>query len=364
MGSASSKGLSTKKQNKQPENFWQKLSKTQKIVGGIAIGVVALVIVIVAVTSGGGGTASPESIAKKYCDILVKGNYGDLLDIADFPESDLITADKIKASKDAYRERYIKENEGKEATTCTYTLASENDEKLSYKVVINDKTTQTLGVKKSNSKAVIDGVYRDADIKAPLGGNVTVDGIDISKYKVESEYAYRFYNVYNIAILRDFDYIVKSEHPLLSEAQTANFSRIVKDARITFDNDLGYNGVSVNSTSLDAGAEMTSVALKEEDMNAINKLFSEIIAPLMNDNLDGKDLNKYSQYFTKGEVKTSNMLKFNSNSGRDFVIHIYAIRGNNKITLSVGTPKSSSSQYVTLVKDGSGWKIEDFDGEE
>ncbi len=328
----------------------------------------SLVMLVALMLTGCGGKDSvsnlnsPEKVVARYCDILVNGNYGDILDIADLPESEFITKDIINGAKANFRERFLEENE--EAISCTYTMATEDDEKVSYKLVINESSTKTLDIKKSNNKAIIDDIYVEANIYSPLGSSVTVDNIDISKYKISETsniYDNSAVEHYTITVLSDYNYSVKSSHPLLSTSQEANFTDDEEGLLVFFSYYVGYK----NSPEKNGyGENMTEITIKEKYYNEIEKFVDETIVPIIKDVSDNKDISKYNQYFVDGDATIlSNKInpKYLSDS---FPIETISLYGENKVEILIRYAHSSSNGgsdfhcNLMIIRNGDNWKIE------
>lgn len=77
---------------------------------------------------------SPEKVIDEYCDILVKGNFEDALDLMYFPESEFITEEKIEELKDEYYKKMSEDFNN--IVNCTYTETKETDEIIYYKIVM------------------------------------------------------------------------------------------------------------------------------------------------------------------------------------------------------------------------------------
>lgn len=129
------------------KDLLNKLTLTHKILIGLGIfAIIAVIIVATFVIINN----NPNKAIKKYCDIMVKGNYGDILDVAYLPDSEFITKEKIEEAKQKYFERM----KNSSITSCTYTKANENDETISYKLTINGNRTDTMSVDKKNKESI------------------------------------------------------------------------------------------------------------------------------------------------------------------------------------------------------------------
>ena len=302
---------------------------------------------------------SPDKVVARYCDILVKGNYGDILDIADMPESEFITKDAIEGAKSNFRERFMKNNN--DAISCTYTKAADDNEKISYKLVINDSETKTIDVKKSNNKVMLDNIYTDADIYSISGSKVTIGGIDASKYKVDDNDTYFgwFTDHYKITILYDDNSTVEATHPLLSIPQRTSFKQFF---RIVFPQ-------SFNSQNHPNGNSDTSQLLEEsiinvDDYNKIEKLANDVIFPLIKDVFDGNDVNKYNNYFVNAD--TSSLSNINLDSverlNDDMSIYNFEIESEDKIVVCINygyySNGNSATTFFEIIKNDNDWKIE------
>jgi len=124
---------------------------------------------------------SSDKVVKEYCSILVKGNFGDILDIAYLPEGEFITKDKIEELKKVYLEKMEENNNN--ITSCTFTKANETDESIEYKLTMektNGKDTSNIEVRKKDNKIVIDGLYKEENLTVFKDSTVYVDNKKIS----------------------------------------------------------------------------------------------------------------------------------------------------------------------------------------
>lgn len=299
---------------------------------------------------------SPEKIASKYCDILVKGNYGDILDIADMPSNEFTTQEKIDGAKDNFRERFMKDND--DATSCTYTLASENDEKASYKLVINDSKTKTIDIKKSNNKVIIEDIYIDADIYSPIGSTVSMGGTDISKYKVDdNDNIYGDLDHYKITILYDDNSSIEASHPLLTSTLKGNLGsdskRIVFPYNFSADNEAKSNNYT---TTLEKDS-----TIKKNDFEEIKKLIDDEMPLIVKAIFENQDITKYNYYFNNKDVSNITSLNAKKLSDNMELFNIELI-GKDKVIVAFtyGTYDNGmpTSCYITLIKSKDTWKIE------
>ena len=187
-----------------------------------------ITIMILALTGCG---KSSKNVAEQYCNILVKGNYGDMLDIAYFPKSDLITKDKIKEAKQNYFEEMSKNNNN--VTTCEVNQTNEDDKKIYYKVVKNGTDTENLEIDKETNKVIIKDLYVNSIAEVGDGTTVYIDGVELkdpqkkplaedgrtrSDFDSNDDYedylkslkTYKY--VYNITTLKHAKYKIKYTH--------------------------------------------------------------------------------------------------------------------------------------------------------
>lgn len=302
---------------------------------------------------------SPDKVVAHYCDILVKGNYGDILDIADMPESEFIADKTIEGAKSNFRERFMKKNN--DAISCTYTVAAEDDEKVSYKLVINGNKTQTLDIKKSNNKAIIDNISTEAHVYSLPGSKVTMSGIDMSKYKVDDNDTYFgwFLEHYTITILSDDKSVVEASHPLLSNPQKATFDKVF---RIVFPQEFTPDNHSRNGNYVTPIIEES--VIKEEYYNEINNLAETVIFSIIKDTFENNDVSKYNQYFINNDNSSLSNLHFEGKKQtiENVNIHNITIKDEKRISLCISynyyNDTNSKSSFFNIIKDGDGWKIE------
>lgn len=186
-----------------------KISLKQKMLFGVIILVIAIIVIVFLTRN------SPDKIAKKYGDILVKGNYGNILDITYFPKSEFITKEKIEQAKSNYFEQMKRRNN--EITSYTYSVASETDDKVIYKLIFNGKTTQNIEVDKKTNKILMDDLYNTKTIETYAESIVTIDGKEISNPRKENGK-----EIYEAIVLSNVEYEIKVKPKTGVDDETIN----------------------------------------------------------------------------------------------------------------------------------------------
>ncbi len=192
----------------------------KKIWIGVGGAILAIIIVTVSIVifnkSGNENSGSkkananknnPDSIIEQYGDILVKGNYGDIIDIAYFPESVLITEEKLEEKKKQYFEEMRENNTN--VISFDYVKSTEDDEKVSYKLTINGTETEYMDVKKPENKLLIDDLYEEQECKTWRDSKITYNGVEIPK---EENNDNEQYDTYKFIALSGIDYELKIEN--------------------------------------------------------------------------------------------------------------------------------------------------------
>ena len=302
---------------------------------------------------------TPDKVAEYYCDILVKGNYGDILDIADLPKSEFINEESIKNAKSNFRKRFMKDNDG--AVSCTYSVAEETDDLVSYKLAINEETTKTIDIKKSNNKVIIENISSKADIYSLIGSKVNLGGIDVSKYKVnDNDNYYGYLDHYQITILTDDSSKVESIHPLLTKSQKDSFG---SSMRIVFPNNFKENKPTKNAYT-NVSDETNNSVIKDYD--SIVSFYNNHIISILKDNFEKTDTSKYKQYFVGSDTSSLSKIKTKSSENIKSIyekmdLYNMAIVGEDKIYLNISYAYLDNNMpcscIVLLVKDGNDWKI-------
>lgn len=181
----------------------------------IGIGILAVIMIIVGVVVFSGNAKGTDSVIKKYCEILKKGNYGDIIDIAYFPESQLITKEKLEEKKKQYFEE-MRNSNNTNITKYEYSKINEDDEKISYKIVLNDTDVKNIDLLKAENKLLIEDLYEEKKLEVIVDSKVIVEGIELTdKTPVDS-----YYDSYNFVALKGIDYNVKITHIFLNDIDT------------------------------------------------------------------------------------------------------------------------------------------------
>lgn len=206
----------------------------------IGCGVLAIIIIIVGVVTLNGNAKGPDSIIKKYCDILKNGNYGDIIDIAYFPEGELITKEKLEEKKKQYFEE-MRNSNTTNVTKYEYSKVNEDDEKISYKVVLNGTDVKNIDLLKSENKLIIDDLYEERSLKVKVDSKVIVDGVELTNKTAVDDY----FDSYNFIAIKGVNYDVKITHTYLKDIDTN------LDFESEFDSRYYYEGFGSCKTEID-----------------------------------------------------------------------------------------------------------------
>lgn len=355
-----------------------------------------IMIMVLALTGCG---KSSKNVAEQYCNILVKGNYGDMLDIAYFPKSDLITKDKIKEAKQNYFEEMSKNNNN--VTSCEVNQTNEDDKKIYYKVVKNGTDTENIEIDKKTNKVIIKDLYVNSIVKVGDGTTTFIDGVELKdpqkkplaeegKTRNDFDYNDEYENylkslktyeyVYNITTLKHANYKIKYTHIFYKDVE----KEICKEENcVNSWYRQGTDGVEV----------LDSTSIKDQDLvNTLKDMFKEIALV----GFEGKDKNSINKYFENSEAKayidifkkerqtqddgfgsshyTYKKLNESTNGSIWFIKVWYIEEDEIKIDVQVHYIADISAKYkgteeglasvisnVTLKKYNNSWKIVSFD---
>jgi len=187
--------------------------KSLIIISGLSVLVVVLVVIMVLVIT---KTSGPETVAKEYCDILVKGNFEEIIDLTYFPKSEFIGEEKLNELKDKYYDRMSKDYSN--VVSCTYTETKETEKTITYKITM-EKTdgndTETIEVDKQSNKIMQDNLYRKVKITVHKGATVMVEDKVISiEPKAKTEKNGTNVDVYSLMVLDDVEYNLNITHSI------------------------------------------------------------------------------------------------------------------------------------------------------
>lgn len=181
----------------------------------IGTGILAIIIIVVGIIVFSGNAKGTDSVIKKYCDILKNGNYGDIIDIAYFPESQLITKEKLEEKKKQYFEE-MRNSNNTNVKKYEYSKTNEDEEKISYKIILNDTDVKNIDLLKAENKLLIEDLYEERSLKVNVDSKVIVDGVELTNKTTVDDY----YDSYNFIALKGVDYNVKITHIYLADIDT------------------------------------------------------------------------------------------------------------------------------------------------
>lgn len=355
-----------------------------------------ITIMILALTGCG---KSSKNVAEQYCNILVKGNYGDMLDIAYFPKSDLITKDKIKEAKQNYFEEMSKNNNN--VTTCEVNQTNEDDKKIYYKVVKNGTDTENLEIDKETNKVIIKDLYVNSIAEVGDGTTVYIDGVELkdpqkkplaedgrtrSDFDSNDDYedylkslkTYKY--VYNITTLKHAKYKIKYTHvfykdieqDLCREENCYNNRYTQSIDGVAVGEDTYIKDQELVTNLKDMFREIALVGFEGKDKESINKYFenseSKAYIDIFKKERQTQDDGFGSSHYTYKKLNES------TNGSVWFLKVWYIAEDEIKIDVHVHYIADISAKYkgteeglagvvsnVTLKKYNNSWKIVSFD---
>ena len=371
------------------------MKKKKLLIGGIVIACIILVLdLIIAVSVIKSKINSTEKTIKEYCDILVEGNYADILDLVYFPKSEFITKEKIDELKPIFFEKMKEENN--DIVECTYTEANETDDILTYKLVMETSEGQATGsieVRKKDGKIILDGLYMDRTIEVFKDSQINIDDIELT---TDPEYTTDEGNqvaIYEVTLLMDVPYDIKVTHPVFKDAEMTlegeDLKKVIDDTlgKLKDDDIIDFTAYAqdnlsekyekeIESDILDGCEDIVKVALEKGDISKLNKYFLNSDAEkFVNDDeaLNGTMVanyeNKCDMEFKGVSSSSLDQLEYiNENELKINVIVVYLYNMVYKNTILIGGDENNSmvqafdGRYsLHCIKDGDNWKISDWD---
>lgn len=248
---------------------------------------------------------NPEETVKKYCDNLVGGSFGDILELVYFPESEFITKDKIEEIKPVFFEKMTEENN--DIVNCTYSEANETDDIITYKLIMettNGNDTQNIDIRKKDNKIILEDMYADRHIKVFKDSKISIDGEKLEGEPKSETVDENNVDIYTITVLPDAEYDIKVTHSIFNDMEVILNEDCVD--KVGYPEHLQGRFIleGEDKDTLDF-TEMPSEQLKEECKNEIESSVcegcSEIVqAVLGNSDVDIDSLN---QYFCNNNVE-------------------------------------------------------------
>ena len=249
--------------------------------------ILILLVAIVGIICTACGATGTEKTAKVYCEILIKGDYGNILDIAYLPESEFITEEKVNEAKQVYFEK-MKEKSSS-ISKCTPTEVNDTDESIEYKLTMEGsegENTSSIKVRKEDNKIVIDDVYRTETVKVFKDSVVYIDGKEISIKPEEEIVEGNHMEVYTFTILSYAEYSVKVTNSLFEDEEFILNYEII-------------HGMPFPTEGEKTTFEKLKDPIKEELDNNLSKMLTDIVTV----SLKGNDANSLNEYFVNGDAK-------------------------------------------------------------
>lgn len=246
----------------------KRTSKTKFLIVGGSIGVFIILALSIFLIS----RNNTDKTVKEYSELLINGNYSDILDLAYFPNSEFITEEKINELKEYYFNETADENSN--IIDCTFVKSEENDDMILYKLTLettDGQETDTLKLQKKENKLLLDGLYDKKTITVNSGSTVYLDDIQISSTPEKSMQDGSSVDIYNVTLLNNVSYNLKITHPFFKDIET------IYDEE---ENYIGSNGdlkedyytslqTEVNNMIID----ITTTAMQNGNTNDLNKYF-------------------------------------------------------------------------------------------
>lgn len=371
------------------------MKKKKLLIGGIVIACIILVLdLIIAVSVIKSKINSTEKNIKEYCDILVEGNYADILDLVYFPKSEFITKEKIDELKPVFFEKMKEENN--DIVECTYTEANETGDILTYKLVMETsegQATRSIEVRKKDGKIILDGLYMDRTIEVFKDSQINIDDIELTRNPEYTTDEGNQVAIYEVTLLMDVPYDIKVTHPVFKDAEMIlegeDLKKVIDDTlgKLKDDDIIDFTAYAqdnlsekyekeIESDILDGCKDIVKVALEKGDISKLNKYFLNSDAEkFVNDDeaLNGTMVanyeNKCDMEFKGVSSSSLDQLEYiNENELKINVIVVYLYNMVYKNTILIGGDENNSmvqafdGRYsLHCIKDGDNWKISDWD---
>lgn len=213
-----------------------------------------------------------DKTVKEYSELLVKGNYSDILDLVYFPKSEFITKEKINELKKFYFNEMTEEND--DILDCTFTKSEENDDMILYKLILettDGQETDTLKLQKKENKILLEDLYEEKTITVNGGSTVYLDDVQISSVPEKSNQDGSSVDIYTVTLLNNVSYNLKVTHPLFKDIETIYDD---EEDYIGGRDDLKedyYN--SLQAEVNDMIIDITTTAMQNDNINELNKYF-------------------------------------------------------------------------------------------
>ncbi len=324
---------------------------------------ISIIMIIAFMLTGCGNKA--EKIAEQYCDILIKENYEDMLDIAYLPDSKFLTDKRKDEAKEIFAKK-MKENK-KTITTCTTTKSKEDDNKIYYKLTINDNDSLNIEVDKKTNKVYIDDLYEERSIESYSSSKVSVDGVELSNPSINDNMA-----TYKFTAFKNVSYDILATNPSLKDKKGDYKENYI---------DMTYQNDSVIDVSrfkddfikeLDDNIkpmfkEIALVGFNNGNKNTIKKYFIEENFEMLSNAFKNNWKDTYKSYTFKNLMDDPVKYRINSyindtelkiNVTIDYERETKCIVG---LLCTDGIEKTYSVLTATIKKDNNTWKIANWE---
>lgn len=303
-----------------------------------------------------------DKVAEQYCDILIKENYKDMIDIAYYPDDKLLTSKKEEAGEKIAQK--MKESK-KTITSCEATKSSEDDDKIYYKLTINDNDSLNIEVDKKTNKIYVDDLYEERTIEAYSSSKVSVDGIELSNPTINDNIA-----TYKFTAFKDVSYeYLTTNNSLNDRKENCNQNYL----NMTFEDNEGY-GIDVSRFKDEFVKELDDsikpmfkdialVGFNNGDKNTINKYFVSENFEMLSNKFKNNWKDTYKSYTFKNLIDDPVKYYIDSYISDDelkiditinYEIDAKCIAG---LLCNGGTQKGYVNLNATIKKDNNTWKI-------
>ena len=310
---------------------------------------ISIIMIIAFMLTGCGNKA--EKIAEQYCDILIKENYEDMLDIAYLPDSKFLTDKRKDEAKEIFAKK-MKENK-KTITTCTTTKSKEDDNKIYYKLTINDNDSLNIEVDKKTNKVYIDDLYEERSIESYSSSKVSVDGVELSNPSINDNMATYKFTAPNVT--EDKKYTIKFSASGLDSSNNEQLNDTTATATITVTAPIpDPPPAPVDTRSTNANLSDLGINPKEYDFKTFTSPNRTSHTATVPNEIEEVEV-WYKQADTKSTVSITAGKGLKVNNGKVSGLQV----GKNTITITVTAEAGNTKKYtITVTRKEAGVTVE------
>lgn len=244
----------------------------------VLCGVVIVVVLTVIWLIFGMAKDSPDKIMKNYSEVLVNGNYEDVIELIYFPESEFITDEEIDVLKGKISKEMSKNYDG--VVDCEFVESEDKEGTITYKLTLETTKgydTEFVEIDKEKNKIVSKKYYKVYSFDVNQGSKVKVDGKELSKKYLKKSNKVKGVDSYSLVALIDSAYNLEITHPLF-ETEKCTLIEHVNNQHILCN-------------------------LKKEYHDKFEKELEVILMPMFLSYYNKEDLSGYNKYFKNGDAK-------------------------------------------------------------